>query len=57
MGARHKLNQVHLFGAVAVAAIIGVLIQSWAAVFIVGAVLIVGSIYDGGVRFTGQRRR
>ena len=57
MGARHKLNQAYLLIAVGVAAVIGILIQSWAAVFIVGAVLIVGFVYDGDVRFISHRRR
>ena len=57
MGARHKLNQAYLLIAVGVAAVIGILIQSWAAVFIVGAVLIAGFIYDGDVRFNRQRRK
>jgi hypothetical protein len=57
MGARHKLNQVYVLGAICVAAVIGVLIQSWAAAFIVGAVLIAGSIYAGDVRLNRQRRR
>ena len=57
MGVRHKLNQVHLLGAVGIAAIVGVLIQSWAAFFIAAAVLIGGSIYSGDVRLDRRRRK
>ena len=32
MGARQKLNQAHLLGAVGIAAIVGALTQSWVSV-------------------------
>jgi len=57
MGVRHKLNQIHLLGAVGIAGIVGVLIQSWAAFFIAAAVLIGGSIYSGDVRLDRRRRK
>ena len=56
MGARTKLNQIHLLGAVGIAAIVGVLVQSWVAFFIAVAVLVGGAIYAGDVRL-GNRRR
>jgi hypothetical protein len=57
MGARHKLNQFHLLGAVGIAAIVGLLTESWAAFFIAVAVLLGGSIYAGDVRFDRKHRR
>ena len=57
MGARHKLNQAHLLGAVAIAAIVGLLTESWAAFFIAVAVLVGGSIYAGDIRFDSRRRK
>ena len=57
MGARHKLNQVHLLGAAGVAAVVGLLTQSWAAFFIALALLVGGAIYAGDVRFDRRRRK
>ena len=57
MGARTKLNQIHLLGAVGVATIVGVLVQSWTAFFVAVAVLVGGSIYGGDVRFDRRRRK
>jgi hypothetical protein len=57
MGARQKLNQAHLNGALVIAAVIGAATQSWA-IFWIAALFVVGSgIYAGGIRLDGRRRR
>ena len=55
MGARQKLNNVYLTGALLVAGIAGLLTKSWMIFLIVAAVLIACSIHDGGIRL-GRRR-
>ena len=57
MGARHKLNEIHLLGAVGIAAIVGALAQSWTVFFIAVAILVGGSIYAGDVRFDRRHRK
>jgi hypothetical protein len=57
MGARHKLNQAHLLGAVAIAAIAGLLTESWAVFFIAAAILLGGAICAGDIRFDSRRRK
>lgn len=50
MGARQKLNQAHLNGALAIAALIGAVTHSWI-VFVLAALLAAGtSLYGGGIR-------
>jgi len=57
MGARQKLNQAHLNGALVIAAVIGIATQSWT-VFWIAALFVVGSsFYAGGIRLDGRRRR
>ena len=56
MGARTKLNQAYLNGALIVAAAIGLLAQSWT-VFIIAALIGIGlSLYAGEIRPRGRRR-
>jgi hypothetical protein len=57
MGARHKLNQAHLLGAVAIAAVAGLLTESWAVFFIAVTVLLGGAICAGDIRFDSRRRK
>ena len=57
MGARKKLNEVNVLGALGAAGLFGLLTESWAIFVIAGALLIVGSIYTGGIRPGGGRRR
>lgn len=54
MGARQKLNQANVNGALAVAALVGAVTQSWT-VFVLAAVLAAGtSMYGGGIRIGGR---
>lgn len=55
MGARQKLNQACLNGALIVAAVIGLVAQSWA-VFWIALALGIGSSLCGGNIRTGPRR-
>ena len=57
MSARHKLNSAHMSGALGLAAILGVLSQSWAIFLIAAAALIGGAVYAGDVRFDRHRRK
>ena len=50
MGARTKLNQHHIVGALGVAAIVGGLAGSWLVFGAIAAVLIAGSIHAGEIR-------
>ena len=50
MGAREKLNQAYLNGAVVVAAVIGLVAQSWTLFWIAVAYVVATSIYGGGIR-------
>ena len=61
MGARQKLNQAHVNGALIVAGIAGLLTGSWAIFFIAAAALIGAATYNGGIRtkpsnYRSQRR-
>ena len=56
MGARHKLNQTHILGAIGMAALVGGLTQSWAVFAIAAIVLIGAAIYVGDVRIQGGPR-
>ena len=51
MGARQKLNQVHLLSTMGIATIVAVLAESWTAFFVAVAVLVGVSIYAGDLRF------
>jgi hypothetical protein len=55
VGARHKLNNHHILGAITVAGIVGLLTGSWLLAAVVGAVAIGLSINAGDIRFTGRR--
>jgi hypothetical protein len=48
--AKHKLNAAHVNGALMIAAVLGVLTQSWLVFLIAAAVLIATSIQDGSIR-------
>ena len=50
LGARQKLNQHHVVGALGMAAIVGGLASSWLVFAVLAAVLIAGSIYAGDIR-------
>ena len=50
MGARKKLNQANLNGALVVGAVVGLATQSWT-VFVLAAVfVVVGGLYAGDIR-------
>ena len=57
MGARTKLNQHHVVGALGVAAIVGGLAGSWVVFVAVAAVLIASSIHSGEIRPDKGRKR
>lgn len=50
MGARQKLNQIHLVGSAVVAAILGWLTGSWMVFFIVLVILLVLCCFTGDIR-------
>jgi len=55
MGARTKLNSVHVCGSLAIAGIIGALADSWIVFVIAATILISCSVSDGGIRPTRRR--
>ena len=59
MGARQKLNQAHLNGALALAALVGAVTQSWTVFGVAALLAVVASIYGGGIRprTSDERRR
>lgn len=57
MGARQKLNQAYLNGALVLAAVVGIATQSWA-VFWLAVIFVVGSsFYAGDIRPNGRRMK
>lgn len=57
MGARQKLNQANLNGALVIAALVGAVTHSWI-VFVLTGLLVVGtSLYGGGIRARVRGRR
>ena len=61
MGARQKLNQTHVIGALGIASFLGLATGSWTVFTVTGAVLIGAAIYDGDIRYAdhsyqGRRR-
>lgn len=54
MGARQKLNQAHLNGALVIATVIGVASQSWTVFWIAALIAVGSSLHSGGIRL---RRR
>jgi hypothetical protein len=56
MSARRKLNAAFFNGSIIVAAVIGLLFESWTAFAVVLALLLVGSLLAGEIR-PGNRRR
>ncbi len=55
MGARSKLNVAYAQGCVIVAAIVGLLAQSWMAFTVVLAVTVLGCVVAGDIRPRGRR--
>jgi hypothetical protein len=56
MGARTKLNVSYVNGCLVLAAIVGLLFQSWVVFLVVAAILVAGDLYIGSIRPSGQRR-
>ena len=57
MGARRKLNQVHVAGSIALAALAGLASGSWAVFAITGALLLAAGVGNGDIRPDKHRRR
>jgi hypothetical protein len=53
--ARHKLNAAHFNGSLILAAIAGLVLQSWLAFIVVFVVLLVLSCYMGDIRLSQRR--
>ena len=56
MGAREKLNQAYVNGAIVVAAVVGFVGQSWTMFWIAVAYATASNIYGGGIRLQPGRR-
>jgi 1,4-dihydroxy-2-naphthoate octaprenyltransferase len=54
VGARTRLNVAALNGCVIIAALIGIVLQSWFAFWIVAALLVAGEFYAGSIRPSGR---
>ena len=57
MGARHKLNEAFVNGALIVAAIVGLLAESWLVFGLVFGGLFVLKLYSGDIRPHRQNRQ
>ncbi|MHB8957812.1 MAG: hypothetical protein ACYC4U_33095 [Pirellulaceae bacterium] len=56
MNARTKLNSAHVVGSIVVAAVVGGLAGSWPVFFVVTAILLGLSFYDGSIRLRPRRK-
>ena len=54
MGAREKLNAIHIVGAIGAAGLLGLVTGSWILAVLAGAVLVGAAIHSGDVRFKGR---
>lgn len=50
MGARQKINQAHVNGAIVLAVVAGGLLQSWTVFWITFGLAAASAWYDGGIR-------
>ncbi len=55
MGAREKLNTIHIVGTLGAAGLLGLVTGSWFLAVLAGALLVGAAIHSGDVRF--KRRR
>ena len=55
MGARQKLNDAHVIGAIIVAGVLGLMTCSWTVFIIASAVLIGAAILGGDIRLHKRR--
>lgn len=56
MGARQKLNQLHIQGSLGLAAIVGWLAGSWALFTVAGTVLLALNVWSTEIRFARRAR-
>ena len=56
MGARKKLNEANIFGALIWGGFLGFVTGSWAVFIIASTVFIVAAIYSGDIRSRNYRR-
>ena len=56
MGARDELNKHHIYGAIGIATVLGLLTQSLTVFVVAVTVIIAASVYVGEIR-SGRRRR
>jgi hypothetical protein len=57
MGARQKLNSFYFFACSIIAAVAGLVFQSWS-IFVIGLVVgLVLKFHDGGIRLRSRRQR
>ncbi len=57
MGARTKLNNVHVGGSIVLAGLVGIVTGSWLIFAVTGATLIASGVYLGNIRPNGKKRR
>jgi hypothetical protein len=57
MGAREKLNQAYLNGALAFAAVVGAVTQSWTVFWIAAIIVVASNLHSGGIRLHGRRSK
>jgi len=55
VGAREKLNSIHILGAVGAAGLLGLITGSWAVAAITGALIVGLSVHKGDIRIKGRR--
>jgi hypothetical protein len=55
MGARQKLNQAYLNGALVIAAVVGAATESWAVFWLAALIAAGSSLYSGEIRPHGRR--
>lgn len=56
MGARRKLNVAYVNGSLFLAAVVGLLAQSWVVFFLVLVVALIGNFVTGEIRPRGRSR-
>ena len=57
LGARQKLNSAYVHGALIVAGVIGLLVQSGTVFIVVALVVLATSLYSGDIRLNGDQPR
>jgi len=55
MSARQKLNSAAVHGAIVVAALVGLVFQSWLVFFVTSALLVGTAFLSGDIRLGGRR--